>query len=152
MKNWVKYFLYSVLAWFIVDFTTTNAIANASEYYSAYMPTLLIFYMGLPLIFSLLIYKFNFKSKGIFIATIISIILVEIIFTGNQILLAFQIMFLTIPLALAYYSMLTFVPWWIVEGKIKENKKWFLITLSIYIFGTLLNILIHLSGNAQPIT
>ena len=145
MKNWLKYFLLAFLAWIIVDFTTTAAIGNPSSYYSTYMPALLIFYLGYPLIFSLLIYKFKLKPKKLFISMIIGIILVEIIFSGNTLFFSFPLLLLIIPISLAYYSMVTFVPLWITEKKLKQNKKWFIVILIIYIIGSLLNLLTQLN-------
>jgi hypothetical protein len=45
MHGWLRYFLLAVLAWVIVDFTTTAAIGNPRAYYSKFMPALLIFYV-----------------------------------------------------------------------------------------------------------
>ena len=145
MKNWLKYFLIAVLAWVIVDFTTTSAIADLS-YYATYMPALLIFYLGYPLIFTLLIYKFKLKNKGLLIGMIIGIILVEIVFSGNIMFFSFPLFLLTIPLALAYYSMVTFVPKWIVEKEIKKNKKIFILITVLWIIGTFLNLITQLKA------
>ena len=145
MKNWLKYFLLSVLVWFIVDFTTTEAIANLG-YYAKYMPAILIFYIGYPVIFTLLIYKFKLKTKGLFIAMLIGIILVEIVFSGNTLFFAFPLFLLIIPLALAYYAMVTFVPLWITEKRLKKNKKWFIIVLVLFIIGSLLNLVNQIKG------
>jgi len=140
MKNPIKYFLTAVLAWVIVDFTTTEAIANLG-YYAKYMPALLFFYIGYPLVFSLLIYKYKLKTKGLFIAMLIGIILVEIVFSNNLLFFKFPLVLLLIPISLAYYSVVTFVPLWIVE---KKKNKWFVITIVIWIIGSLLNLLTQL--------
>ena len=143
MKNPIKYFLIAVLAWFIVDFTTTEAIANLN-YYTKYMPMLLLFYLGYPLVFTLLIYKYKLKTKGLFIAMLIGIILVEIVFSNNLLFFKFPLVLLLIPISLAYYSMITFVPLWIVE---KKKNKWFIITLIIWVLGSLLNLINQIKIN-----
>ena len=133
MNNSIKYFLTAVLFWFVVDFTTTEAIKNPSHYYSIFMPALLIFYIGYPLVFSLLFYKFKLNNKLLFIATLMGIIIVEILFTHNTLLYTFPIMILTIPVAISIYGLITFVPKWIVEGKIKNNKVKLIIMIIIYV-------------------
>ena len=130
MSKILKYFLIGILFWFVIDFTTTEAIRNPRHYYSIYMPALLIFYVGYPLIFSVLIYKFKVTNRFLFIATLLGIVLIEIFFTHNALLYTFPLMILTIPVAVALYSLLTFVPKWIVDGEIKNNK-WKLTILSI---------------------
>lgn len=145
MKPSLKYFLISVIAWFVVDFTTTAAIADLT-YYAKYMPGLLLFYLGYPLIFSLLIYKYKLKEKGLFISMILGIITVEIILSGNMLFFSFPLVILLIPISLAYYSMVTFIPYWIVEKKIKKYKGWFNTIIIIYIIGSLLNLITQLKG------
>ena len=65
MQGWLRYFSLAVLAWVIVDFTTTAAIGNPLAYYSKYMPALLLFYLGYPLVFSYLIYGLKLRKKGL---------------------------------------------------------------------------------------
>jgi hypothetical protein len=137
MKKWLKYSLLGILFWFIVDLTTTQAIKNPAHYYSTYMPALLIFYLGYPLLFSPLIYKFKLTDKKIFLINIFAALLVEIVFFQNALLFTFPIMLIMIPIAISIYTLLTFVPKWIVEGKLKENK-WKLITLiAVYVLVSL---------------
>lgn len=140
MKKGIKYFVIAVLFWFVVDFTTTEAIRNPSHYYSTFMPALLIFYIGYPLLFSLLIYKFKLNNKLLFIATLIGIIIVEVLFAHNSLLYTFPLMMLAIPIAISIYSLLTFVPKWIVEGEIKKNKWKLILMLIIYILVSLATI------------
>lgn len=130
MNKLVKYFIIGIIFWIIVDFTTTEAIRDPIKYYSTFMPALLIFYIGYPLIFSLLIYKFKISNKWLFITTLFGIFIVEIIFTHNALMYTFPIMLITIPAAIMIYSFLTFAPKWIVDEKIKEHK-WKLIIMII---------------------
>jgi len=140
MNKFLKYFLLGILFWFVVDFTTTEAIRNPSHYYSIFMPALLIFYIGYPLLFSLLIYKFKLNNKLLFIATLIGIIIVEILFTHNALLYSFPIMILTIPIAISIYSLLTFVPKWIVDKEIKKNKWKLILIIIIYVLVSLVTL------------
>jgi len=133
MNNFLKYFFLGVFFWFIVDFTTTEAIRNPGQYYSAFMPALLIFYIGYPLVFSLLIYKLKLSNKSLLFATLIGAFIVEILFTHNTLLYTPPLMIITIPIAISIYSLLTFVPKWIVEREIKNNKWKLRILLIVYL-------------------
>ena len=63
-RDWFRYFALAVLAWVIVDFTTAAAIRSPRDYYSKYMPALLIFYLGYPLVFCALRYRFRLGAKS----------------------------------------------------------------------------------------
>jgi hypothetical protein len=122
MKKWLSYFLVSVLFWFVVDFTTTKAIKNPVAYYSAYMPLMLIFYVGYPLIFTFLIYRLKLAGLWLFILVALGAFVVEVIFTHNPLLLNFPLMLIGIPAALCIYSLLTYIPKWIIDSEISMNK------------------------------
>lgn len=138
---WLQYFILAVLAWLIVDFTTTPAIGNPAAYYSKYMPALLLFYFGYPAVFSSLIYKLRLGTTGLFLAMIVGIVVVEIVFTHNMLLLTFPICLLAIPIALAHYGMVTFMPLWVAEARIREKRKWVIATVAGYAVGVILNVL-----------
>lgn len=143
MEKIFKYFLLDVLFWVIVDFTTTNAIKDAVSYYSTYMPTILLFYIGCPLVFAFLIYKYHLSDNGLFIATIIEIVIVEIIFTRNPLFFTFPMMLLAIIVSLCIYCFLSFVPKWLIDGETQQHKRkiiiltlaWMVVTL-LTAFGT----------------
>ncbi len=141
IQDWRRYFLIAVLAWGIVDFTTTPAIAHPGAYYGKYMPALLVFYIGYPLVFSALRYRFGLGARGLFLAMIAGIVLVEIVFTHNLLLLTFPICLLAIPISLGHYGMVTFMPLWIAERTAGQNKKWVVATVTLWGIGVLLNIL-----------
>lgn len=143
MKNYLKYILLGIVFWFVIDFTTTEAIRNPAGYFSTYMPLLLVFYIGYPLVFSLLIYKFKLKDRGIFIGALIGAFVVEILFTQNALLFTFPIMLFAIPLAVAIYSLLTLVPKWIVEGEVKKNKKKTIFLVVVWILLAILTFMSH---------
>jgi hypothetical protein len=133
MNKLLKYFIVGLIFWLVVDFTTTQAIRNPYSYYSTYMPTLLIFYIGYPLIFSFLIYKFNFIGKKLFFAILIGAFIVEVVFTRNPLLITFPLMLIGIPAAVSIYSFITYVPKWIIDGEIKNNKWKLIIMVTVYL-------------------
>jgi hypothetical protein len=146
-RHWSKYFLIAVLAWVVVDFTTTAAIGDPRGYYSKYMPALLIFYVGYPLVFSALIYKARLGNGGLFVAMILGIVLVEIVFTRNMLLLTLPVCLLAIPLSLAHYAMVTFMPRWLAERTVRENRRWATAASGTWALGVLLNILTQFGGH-----
>lgn len=150
MQRWLKYFVIAVLAWAMVDFTTTAAIGHPRAYYSSFMPALLLFYIGYPLTFSALIYKFRLTSTALFLAMIVGIVVVEVVFTHNMLLLTWPVCLLAIPISLGHYAMVTFMPLWIAEGTMKENRKWVIATLGLWALGVLLNVLTQFGSNQGP--
>jgi len=150
MHGWFRYFLLAVLAWVVVDFTTTAAIGNPRAYYSKFMPALLIFYVGYPLIFSTLIYKFRLGSRGLLLAMITGIFVVEVVFTHNMLLVTLPICLLAILISLGHYGMVTLMPLWIAERTIGRNRKWAAATLAVWGVGVLLNILTQFGNHQHP--
>jgi len=148
--DWLRYFFLAMLAWVIVDFTTTAAIGNPLAYYSKYMPALLIFYVGYPLVFSTLIYKFRLGSRALLLAMIAGIVVVEVVATHNMLLVTLPVCLLAIPLSLAHYGMVTFMPLWIAERTIGRNRKWAAATLAVWAVGVLLNILTQFGSHPHP--
>lgn len=140
-RCWFKYFLLAVLAWLFVDFTTTDALGNARVYYSKFMPALLFFYFGYPLVFAVLRYKLVLGAKGLFVAMIAGIVVVEIVFTQNALMYTLPICVLAIPISLGHYGMVTFMPMWLAEGTLSQNRKWAAATLTVWAVGVFLNIL-----------
>lgn len=141
MHKQLKYVIFGVIFWFLVDFTTTNAVRNPGFYYSTYMPALLLFYIGYPLIFSFLIYRFDFEGKPLFITTLIAAFFLEAVVFQNSLLYTFPMMLIGVPAAIFLYSFITYGPKWITNKEIK-NKKWKLIVLIlIYVFISLATVL-----------
>lgn len=138
MTKLVLYFLVGAILWIVVDFFTTSAVRDPSAYYRIYFPTILLFYIGYPLIFSLLIYGFHLRERSLFLATVFGMLFVEILFTHNAEFFSFPLLFLAIPIAIGIYSFLTFVPKWIVEGEIKKNRwKVLILTGVVVVVGVL---------------
>ena len=138
-KKWLHYFVYGIIFWVIVDFTT---VFNPDlQRWISYWPTIWLFYLLFPLVFSLLIYKVKINDKQLFLCTIIEIIISEVILFQNQLLFTFPIMLLAIPVSLCIYTFITFLPKWIEGKKLKENRRiiifliivWVLISILTYI-------------------
>jgi hypothetical protein len=110
IRDAIHYFVLALLAWLVVDFTTTPAVGNPRGYYSKYMPALLLFYIGYPLVFSALIYGLRLGAKGLFLAMLAGLLVVEIVFTHDALLYTFPICLLAIPIGLAHYAMVSFMP------------------------------------------
>ena len=133
MNNKRKYFLWAFIFWLVVDFTTTDAIKNPGQYYSTYMPAILIFYIGYPLIFAYLIYGRRIGKKALFFSMIAGMFIVEVFFTKNPLMYQFPLFFLGIPAGVSIYGFITYVPKWIVEKRIKENEKKVIIMTVVWI-------------------
>ncbi len=135
----VRYFLCGVLAWLVVDFTTTPAIAHPRAYYSHYGAVLLLFYLGYPLAFTLLRYRWRLGPKALFASMLAGIFVVEIVLAHNMLLVTPPVCLLAIPLALAHYSMVTFVPLWVAEGTLQEHRVLAAVVAAGWAIGVLLN-------------
>ena len=130
-NNWLYYLIYGIICWVIVDFTTVFN-PNLQKWIS-YWPTIWLFYILFPLMFSLLIYKVKINDKQLFLCIIIEIIISEVILFQNQLLFTFPIMLLAIPISLCIYTLITFLPKWIVEKKLKENQRMVIFLIVIWI-------------------
>lgn len=115
----ITYGFLCLLLWIIVDWGTAGGFRTS--YFEEYGFTLLIFYIGYPIIFTFLIFELNFNEKSLFFATLIAIFIVEIIFTRNPLLMDFPACLIGIPLAVAVYAPLTYFPLWIVRGETKKH-------------------------------
>jgi len=117
----ILYFLYGILFWIVVDFGTAGGFRL--DYLRTYGLTLWLFYLGFPALMTVLIYKYEFNGRRLFLATLGEIFLVEVVFTRNPLVVNFPVCLLGIPLAVAVYSPLTFFPLWIVNGEIRRRWK-----------------------------
>jgi ABC-type multidrug transport system permease subunit len=59
--------------------------------------------------------------------------IVEIVFTGNVMLVTFPLMLVMISIALGVYSFIIYVPRWIADNREKENKKITALLFSVWI-------------------
>ncbi|MFX0071452.1 MAG: hypothetical protein ACFFAO_10220 [Candidatus Hermodarchaeota archaeon] len=141
-KNWLYYLFYGIICWVIVDFTT---VFNPNiQRWISYWPTIWLFYILFPLIFSILIYKVKINDKQLFLCTIIEIIISEIILFQNPMLFTFPIMLLAIPFSLCIYTLITFLPKWIVEKKLNENKRIVIFLIIIWILISLITFMTNI--------
>lgn len=115
-----QYFLLGVFLWTLIDFGTAGGFRWS--YFQTYGFTLLLFYIVFPLIFTILIFKFHWGGTALFLATLVTIFLVEVIFTGNPLLTTFPALLAGIPLAIVVYVPLTYFPLWIVRGEMGRHK------------------------------
>lgn len=111
-----------------MDFGTAGGFRIS--YFQTYGPTLLLFYIGYPWIFSILIFKLHWSERRLFLATLLAIFVVEVLFTRNPLVMTFPAMLLGIPLAIMVYAPLTYFPLWFVRGEMTKHKK-LVIALSI---------------------
>jgi hypothetical protein len=115
-----QYFLLSALLWILVDFGTAGGFRLA--YFQEYSLTLLLFYLGFPLIFTLLIFRLHWNEKRLFFATLIEIVIVEILFTRNPLVMSYPSFLWAIPMAILVYLPLTYFPLWIVQKEIGRHR------------------------------
>jgi hypothetical protein len=144
MKDYLKYFLISVLAWIVVEQTT--AFYFDLERWVSYMPDIWAFYLGFPLLLTVLIYRLKFTGARLFSAVVLQLIVVEILFTGNAMLFTFPMLLLAIPIGLVIYSIITYVPLWIVENSLKEHKRAMALFLVVWLFVFIVGTINHLKG------
>ena len=116
----VQYFVLGVLLWVIVDFGTAGGFRLA--YFQKYGPALLFFYLGCPLVFSLLIFRLGWQGPRLFWATLAAIGVVEVVFTRNPLVMRFPALLWGIPAAILVYAPLTYFPLWCVRGEIGKHK------------------------------
>ncbi len=119
-QSW-QYFFLGILLWVLVDFGTAGGFRVS--YFERYGATLLVFYIGYPLIFSILIFKLHWSEHRLFLATLAAIFVVEVLFTGNPWVMTFPALLLGIPLAILVYAPLTYFPLWIVRKEIVRYRR-----------------------------
>ena len=116
----LRYVLFGFLLWVVVDWGTAGGFRWS--YFATYGPLLLAFYIGIPIAFAFLIYRFHWSERRLLIATAAAIFLVEAVFTRNPFVLSFPLMLIGIPLAFCVYAPLTYFPLWIVNGELGKHK------------------------------
>ena len=132
-----KYLLAGVVTWVVVDFTT--AFNPDVQRWLEHMPLIWAFYVGYPLIFAHLIYNRRWSDRSIFLAMIAGGFFVEIVCSNNSLLYTYPIMLAMIPVALAIYGVVTFIPKWLVEGELKARWRTTAFLLAVYFIVAVLN-------------
>jgi len=125
-----RYLLISVLFWVVVDYTT--AFNPDVQRWLDHMPLIWAFYAGYPIVFAHLIYDKRWDDRRIFYAMIVGAFIVEVVCSGNTLLYTFPIMVITIPVAGVIYTIVTFLPKWIVEGELERRGKTVAFLVSVY--------------------
>ena len=132
-----KYLLTGVVAWVVVDFTT--AFNPDVQRWLDHMPLIWVFYIGYPLVFAHLIYDRMWSDRSIFLAMIAGVFFVEIVCSKNTLLYTYPIMLVMIPVALAIYGVVTFIPKWAVDGELRARWRTAALLLAVYVVVAVLN-------------
>ena len=132
-----KYFLLGTVFWFCVDFTT--AFAPDVHRWVSYMPAILLFYFGSPLLFAFLIYRRGWSDRSLIAPVLVVLVLVEVVFSHNALLFTFPLLLIFIPVAVAIYSFITYVPRWIVDGRLPVHRRTTLLLVLVWIVIALLS-------------
>lgn len=126
-----------MLFWVVVDYST--AFNPNFQVWLNYMPEIWLFYIGYPLVFAYLIYKKKWDKDRIFYSMLIAAFVVEVVLSHNALLYTFPIMLVMIPFAVCIYGFITFVPKWIVENRVIENKKTTILFTLVWIVVSILS-------------
>ncbi|HUS79460.1 MAG TPA: hypothetical protein VM050_12470 [Patescibacteria group bacterium] len=137
MDGFKRYLFTGILTWVIVDFTT--AFNPDFQRWLEHMPLIWAFYIGYPLVFANLIYTRGWNDKRIFYAMIAGAFFVEIVCSGNALLYTFPIMVVMIPVAVAIYTIVTFLPKWITDGDLQGRRRTLAILGLVYLTVAFLN-------------
>jgi hypothetical protein len=134
-----RYFVASVLLWIAVDLGTAGGFRLS--YLQKYGPALLVFYLGYPLVFTALVFRWRWTDARLLAATLAAIAVIEVVLTGNPLLMTFPAMLLAIPLALAVYAPLTFFPLWYVRGELSSHRRLVISLIAVEVLVTALTVL-----------
>ena len=132
-----KYLLAAVATWVVVDYTT--AFNPDVQRWLEHMPLIWVFYVGYPLVFAHLIYSRGWSDRTILLAMIAGGFFVEIVCSNNSLLYTYPIMLVMIPVALAIYGVVTFIPKWVVDGELRTRWRTAALLLAVYIVVAVLN-------------
>lgn len=132
MPNHKKYFIIYFFTYFIVDFTT-GFNWDFKYWLSVGGPLIgLIVYSLSGLLFSYLIYNKNLSEKKLFFVILIYGFILEIFMFKNPL---FLINFFNgMIMLIAIYSLIIYLPKWIVDKSFKSNWKKAVILLALWLF------------------
>ncbi len=137
MDDFSKYALTGMIAWVVVDFTT--AFNPDVQRWIEHMPLIWAFYIGYPLLFAFLIYRRRWSDRRIASAMLVSAFVIEVVLSDNALLYTFPIMLVMNPVAAAIYSVVTFIPKWLVEGEIRKRKRITILLVAVWVVVSILN-------------
>ena len=133
----MKYLLSGVSIWVLVDYTT--AFNPDTARWVQHMPDIWLFYIGYPLIFTYLIYVRNLSNRQLFGSMLVLGFVIDVILSNNSLLYTFPIMLIMNPVAVAIYSLVTFVPKWFTENEITRNRNAACFLVVVWLIVSLLN-------------
>jgi len=137
MRAFLKYLLSGVSIWVLVDYTT--AFNPDTARWVQHMPDIWLFYIGYPLIFAYLIYVRNLSNRQLFGSMLVLGFVIEVILSNNSLLYTFPIMLIMNPVAVAIYSLVTFMPKWFTENEITRNRNAACFLVVVWLIVSLLN-------------
>jgi len=137
MDDFKKYLLLGILIWVVVDYTT--AFNPDIQRWIDHMPLIWGFYIGYPLIFAQLIYRKRWDDRRLLLAMMVGAFTVEIVLSNNTLLYTYPLMVVMIPIAVAIYTIVTFLPKWVIDGTLKQRWKTLLIIGIVYFTVAFLN-------------
>ena len=132
MRPFFKYLLSGVSIWVLVDYTT--AFNPNLARWIQHMPDIWLFYIGYPLLFAYLIYVRNWNDKRLFGSMLVLAFIIEVV-----LLYTFPLLLIMNPVAVAIYSLVTFMPKWLTENEITRNRKTVAILFVVWIVVSILN-------------
>ena len=145
MRPFLKYLLSGTSIWVIVDYTT--AFNPDMARWVQHMPDIWLFYLGYPLIFAYLIYVRDWKDRRLFGAMLVLAFIIEVIFSNNSLLYTFPILLVMNPVAVAIYSLVTFIPKWFTENEITRNRKAVIILVVVWVIVSILNYVTNINAS-----
>ena len=103
------------------------------------MPLIFAFYFGSPLVFAFLIYRRKWTDRSLLGPMLVVLVLVEVVFSHNALLYTSPLLLIFIPLAVAIYSFLTYVPRWIVDRRVAQHRRTTLVLVVVWLIVAVLS-------------
>jgi hypothetical protein len=144
MRSFLKYLLSGVTIWVLVDYTT--AFNPDIARWIQHMPDIWLFYIGYPLIFAYLIYVRNWNNKQLFSIMLVLAFIIEVILSKNSLLYTFPILLIMNPIAIAIYSLVTFMPKWFTDNEITRNSNAVIFLIFVWIIVSILNYVTNINS------
>lgn len=110
------------------------------------MPLIWVFYLGSPLLFSYLIYHKKWNDRQLFLPAVLFMLVMEIGFFQNALLYTFPVLLIMVPVAIGIYSLIIYVPRWIVDKKLYDHKVSVIAMLIIWAVIAVLSFITRLKG------
>lgn len=121
----------------LVDYTT--AFNPDTARWIQHMPDIWLFYIGYPLIFAYLIYVRSWSDRQLFSSMLVLAFIIEVILSKNSLLYTFPLLLIMNPVAIAIYSLVTFVPKWFIENEITRKRNTVVFLVIVWIVVSILN-------------